>query len=37
MIFRYVQLVTGGKHSNDKLEQNRYLMNYWDDIALGVP
>jgi len=32
MIFRDVQLVNGGKHSNQKLEQNRYLMKYWDNV-----
>lgn len=32
MIFRDVQLVNGGKHSDQKLEQNRYLMKYWDNI-----
>ena len=32
MIFRDVQLVNGGKHSEQKLEQNRYLMKYWDNV-----
>lgn len=32
MIFRDVQLVNGGKHSDQKLEQNRYLMKYWDNV-----
>ena len=32
MIFRDVQLVTAGKHSEEKLAQNRYLMAYWDNV-----
>lgn len=30
MILRDVQLVNGGKSSKEKLEQNKYLMNYWN-------
>ena len=32
MIFRDVQLLNYGKHSDEKLEQNRYLMFYWESL-----
>ena len=32
MIFRDVQLVNAGKHSEEKLRQNRYLMAYWENL-----
>jgi hypothetical protein len=32
MYFRDVQLLNSGKHSEDKLKQNRYLMSYWDNV-----
>ena len=32
MIFGDVQLVNAGKHSEEKLKQNRYLMDYWENL-----
>lgn len=32
MIFRDVQLINAGKSSEEKLAQNRYLMNYWENL-----
>ena len=32
MIFRDVQLLNYGKHSDERLEQNRYLMFYWENL-----
>jgi len=32
MIFGDVQLVNAGKHSEEKLKQNRYLMGYWENL-----
>lgn len=32
MYLRDVQLVNSGKHSEEKLEQNQYLMRYWDNV-----
>ena len=32
MKLRDIQILNNGKHSEEKLEQNRFLMFYWENI-----
>ncbi|GGB21097.1 hypothetical protein GCM10007414_38110 [Agarivorans gilvus] len=32
MHFKDIQLINGGKHSEEKLSQNRYLTKYWENV-----